>query len=159
MTSLLLEQEHAIHRADAMGRYLSEKGPWTHLGSTLLTTPEAPKAGGELSLEAPISPPRDFQPHIDSMAASAQLELDISSLDLTGVIGQRPDQSELETQQNLTQTSSRAPPVNESQDVRIGELSAAGARLQGNAFVEFELELGMGGWNKVGMWSRSNMFS
>lgn len=153
MNTLLLQQEHAIHRADAMGRYLSEKGPWTHLNSTFLTAPEAPIAGGEVAHVPRISPQRDIQNHIDPMAASAQLELNIN-LDLTGVIEQLPDDKGLDIQQNSTQTSSHAPPVAESQDVRIGEPIAAEAGPEENAFVEFELELGTGGWHRVGMWSR-----
>ena len=138
-----------------MGRYLSEKGPWTHLSFTPLTTPEATKEGVEGYQVALISPPRDPQHHIDPMTASAQFELDISSLDLTGVVEQLPDDSESETQQNLTQISPNALPVAGSQDVRTGEANAAGARSEENTFVEFELELGVGGWHKVGIWSRS----
>lgn len=132
-----------------MGRYLSEKGPWTQLSFTPLTTPEATKEGVEGFQVARITSPR-YPHHID-----AQLELDISSLDLTGVVEQLPDDSESETQKNLTQRSPNAPPVAGSQDVRTGQANAAGARSEENTFVEFELELGVGGWHRVGMWSRS----
>lgn len=58
---------------------------------TLRSPTEAPKAGGEGSQVTRISPLRDVQHHIDPMATGAQLELDISSLDLTGVIEQLPN--------------------------------------------------------------------